>query len=85
MQHLGPTAFAALTLALATTATAQPATSQDGAASDGFATRATRFLEEARRRNCDARPDGPARQACVDAALAVVYPAGFASQPDPGQ
>lgn len=80
MQHLGPAMTAALVLTLAPLAAAQPATPLDGAASGGFAERATRFLDEARRRNCDARPDGLARQACVDAALATVYPAGFASR-----
>lgn len=79
MKHLGPAAAAALALALA--ASAQPAPPRDGAESDGFAIRARRFLEEARTRGCDARPDGPARRACIDAALAAVYPAGFAARP----
>ena len=28
------------------------------------------------------KPDGPAWRACVDAALAVVSPAGFAARPE---
>lgn len=63
MKHLGPAAAA---LAFATAAAAQPAPPRDGAESDGFAIRARRFLEEMRTRDCDARPDGPARRACVD-------------------
>lgn len=84
-----PVGTVALALVAATAAAAQPAAPSDASLSDGFADRAGRFFEEARRRDCDGRPDGSARRACVDAALAVVYPAESSGLPpldqaDPG-
>ena len=83
MKYVGSLALA-LAFAVAMVAAARPAAPSDASASDGFAARATRFFEEARRRDCDGRPDGPARRACVDAALAAVYPPGFAAHPGEG-
>lgn len=86
MKHVGTVALA---LIAATAAAVQPAAASDASLSDGFADRATRFFEEARRRDCDGRTHDPARRACVDAALAVVYPAESSDLPpvdqaDPG-
>ena len=68
-------------LAILVAAAAGSPASADEPTRDRSSMRAARVAEELRQRGCDKPSEDATVRACVDAALAAVYPAGFSNRP----
>ena len=68
-------------LAILVAAAAGSPANADEPTRDRSSMRAARVAEELRQRGCDKPSEDAAVRACVDAALAAVYPAGFSNRP----